>query len=155
MKGVFTKVVALLLIVWYSMSIIGFGVHTCSGSGESFVVTFVEGFSCEDVHPEHHCTKGSCCPHSHGSQHDVDGVCVKSKPCCSSDYQVLSLTGVMSDEKNNADNPGIMAYNCPCLSVFDLHADSYNVSLMSCSRQPGASPGRMPDVQSLLSVWRI
>ena len=154
MKGVFTKVVALLLIVWYSMSVIGFGVHTCSGSGKSFVVTFVEGFACEDVHPEHHCSKGSCCSHSHNAQHDSDGVCLKSKSCCSSDYQVLSLTGVMSDDKNGADHLSVpVCYvAASCLS---FNTASYNDLQMSSHQPSGFSPGRMPDVQSVLSVWRI
>ena len=47
MKGLLTKITAMLLVVWYSMSIIGFDIHTCSGSGESFVVT-VDGFIVSD-----------------------------------------------------------------------------------------------------------
>ena len=51
MKGLITKIFAALLVGWYMMSIIGFGVHTCSGSGKSFVVAFYEEMTCEEIHP--------------------------------------------------------------------------------------------------------
>ena len=104
MKGILTKVTAMLLIVWYSMSIIGFGIHTCSGSGESFVVTFVEGLECEDIHPEHHYTKGSCCSHSHSCCDTGTHTGIGPKLGCTSDYQVLALTGTVSDEKNSFED---------------------------------------------------
>ena len=60
-RTVLIKLTSVLLTVWYLMSIIGFDVHTCSGSGCSFVTTFIEGMTCAEVHPEHVCDAGSCC----------------------------------------------------------------------------------------------
>ena len=154
MKIVYTKVTAVLLIVWYSMSIIGFGVHTCSGSGKSFVVTFVEGFGCEDVHPEHHCSKGSCCSHTHCSHSSDEGVNVKSRSCCSSDYQVLALTGTVSDEKSGTDVVIHAAYtSCNAFNI--LSADDVWQDVISHRHRSVPMSGRMPDRQASLSVWRI
>ena len=154
MKGIFTKVTALLLIVWYSMSIIGFGVHTCSGSGKSFVVTFVEGFACEDIHPEHHCSKGACCSHSHASHHEESQQSVKSKSCCTSDYQVLALTGTVSDDKNGADYQ-----DYPVLHIshgqYDHLADVFKSRIIIRDSGYISESWRMPDMQAALSVWRI
>lgn len=153
MKGVFTKLTAMLLIVWYSMSIIGFDIHTCSGSGESFVVTFVEGLECEDIHPEHHCTKGSCCSHQHGCCDTKVHVSVSAKSCCSSDYQVLALTGTVSDEKNGLE--GLISSDCICSNLIEPDADILVPQSVSHYPPCGSCLGRMPDIQSFLSVWRI
>lgn len=156
MKGIFTKITALLLIVWYSMSIIGFGVHTCSGSGKSFIVTFVEGFACEDVHPEHHCSKGSCCSHSHSDNDSDNHLCVKSKACCSSDYQVLALTGTVSDEKNGNDTDRASAY---CWYAEQGVSDPFHglirPQVVSDCYGYLSRCGRICDRQAVLSVWRI
>ena len=53
MKALLIKLSAMLMVLWYSMSIIGFDVHTCNGSGKSFIATFVSGTGCEDIHPDH------------------------------------------------------------------------------------------------------
>ncbi len=153
MKGLLTKITALLLVVWYSMSIIGFDIHTCSGSGESFVVTFVEGFECEDIHPEHHCHKGACCSHQHSCCDDKTHVEIDAKSCCSSDYQVLALTGTVSDEKNGIED--LISFDYICSNIFESNADIHNLQLISHCRAAVSCPGRMPDIQSLFSVWRI
>ena len=156
MKGVMTKVAALLLIVWYSMSIIGFGVHTCSGSGKSFIVTFVEGFACEDVHPEHHCSKGSCCSHSHCDSDSDNHSCVKSKSCCSSDYQVLALTGTVSDEKNGNEADRSFVYSwCADSGVAGICADEIYPQVVSENHGYLSRCGRICDRQAVLNVWRI
>ena len=153
MKGLLTKITALLLVVWYSMSIIGFGVHTCSGSGESFVVTFVEGLECEDIHPEHHCTKGSCCSHQHSCCDTPSHINLETKSCCSNDYQVLALTGTLSDEKNGIED--LISFDYICSNIFEFIADIHNLQFVSHSPADVSCLGRMPDIQSLLSVWRI
>ena len=153
MKGLLTKVTALLLVVWYSMSIIGFDVHTCSGSGESFVVTFVEGLECEDIHPEHHCHKGYCCTHSHSCCDVKASTAIKSKSCCTSDYQVLQLTGTMSDEKHGLDNPYTSDHICS--DIFEFKADVHDLQLISHFLAVLSFQWKMPDRQALLSIWRI
>lgn len=162
MKGLFTKITAVLLVVWYLMSIIGFDVHTCSGSGQSFVVTFVEGFSCEDVHPEHRCTKDLCCSaekdscHSHGCcHHHPEQECqLSAKSCCSSDYQVLALTGTSLDERNDGGEQNLTVIIHTVYSdIFEL--GEHHTQLISHIPAPDFSPGRMPDIQAVLGVWRI
>ena len=153
MKGILTKVTAMLLIVWYSMSIIGFGIHTCSGSGESFVVTFVEGLECEDIHPEHHCTKGSCCSHSHSCCDTGTHTGIGPKSCCTSDYQVLALTGTVSDEKNSFEDLFYSDYICS--NIFESSADIHDLQFVPHYPADVSCLGRMPDIQSLLGVWRI
>ena len=156
MKGVMTKVTALMLIVWYLMSIIGFGVHTCNGSGKSFVVSFVEGFSCEDIHPEHHCSKSSCCGHSHGCCDADDMLSLKSKSCCSSEYQMLALTGTISDEKTSGDDLISFVY-CHSIiaNIFEINADVYSQQFLSRCLTHDSWPESIADRQSVLSVWRI
>lgn len=155
MKGIVTKVSALLLIVWYSMSIIGFGIHTCSGSERSFVVTFVEGFSCKDIHPDHRCAEGQCCSHSHCNSCTDDRTCLKSMSCCSNDYQVLTLTGTISDERNAFEVLSSTPFNnyfeycrsdndCPIYSQSGSHSYDY---------QSGGTYTRKR--QTVLRVWRI
>lgn len=154
MKGIITKVTAVLLIVWYLMSIIGFGVHTCSGSGRSFVVSFVEGLSCEDIHPEHHCCKVSCCSHSQSCCDEDGSLCLKSESCCSSDYQVLALTGTVSDEKNGSYESFSFAY-CHYICSEIYGQEMFSRKPVQADSVSDSSPGHMPDIQSVLNVWRI
>lgn len=157
MKGMVTKIATLLLMVCYSLSIIGFGVHTCSGSGESYVVTFVEGFECDDIHPEHHCDRSACCQHKH-SCCDVRGEqCIQTMTCCSNDYQMLALTGTLSDDnKNGTDDPGLFMYgNCTFSNLFESNAEHFDKYLKPHCIAGSSCPGRMPDIQSLWGVWRI
>lgn len=100
------KICTVLLVVWYCMSIIGFDVHTCMGSGRVFVTTFAEGMTCADIHPDHHC--GTSCHHdaccgrhaqeSCGCHAQGPGTSVASAECCTDAYQVILLTGCRADD---------------------------------------------------------
>lgn len=164
MKGIFTKIIAVLLVVWYSMSIIGFDVHTCSGSGRSFVVTFVEGLTCEEIHPEHRCDKSACCADAHGccqshgcTHSDSEAVSqISARSCCSSDYQVLALTGTSLDDKDNERN----VCNCghcpsPLLISVEMPDNILASGRIFFSKVSGPGVEMRPDGQSLFSVWRI
>lgn len=154
MKGLITKTFAVLLVVWYSMSIIGFDIHTCSGTGESFVVTFVEGLTCEDIHPEHQCAGHSCCADSHECRHHEEDIRIGAKSCCSSDYQVLVLTGTATGEKYGSDiHPSFVhSFDFPAMDLdLQMHGPYLNYNLLRAH----SALGRMPDRQSVLSVWRI
>lgn len=164
----------MLLVVWYSMSIIGFDVHTCSGSGRSFVASFVKGMTCEDIHPEHVCNPESCCAHEHDhsccghSHHDedcamdhsdclyCDGTAFKAQSCCSNDYQVLALTGTMSsDDHRHYDE--CSCGNCPCVE-FPSGIMSRPIQpslLLSYIHQSDSGLPAAGDRQAALNIWRI
>lgn len=155
MKSLITKVFAALLVVWYLVGIIGFGVHTCNGSGKSFIVSFAEGLSCEDVHPEHHCSKGSCCAHLQKCC-DSGTASLSSKPCCSSEYQVLVLTGTLSTEKNADDGQFSFIYHhSGYADMNELKVDLSSGWFISRLMPSCSSPGVIPDRQAVLNVWRI
>ncbi len=154
MKNMAIRILAALLTIWYSMSIIGFDVHTCKGSGHSFVVTFVEGLSCGDIHPEHKCASHSCCSH-HGEDTPDHGEGIGPSDCCSDDYHVLELTGVVSDDEDWTRSgiqlpDGILAalpsFPESYLSATDVDGDI---------PQPSCRHVRPRSFQPLYAVWRI
>ena len=97
MKNLGTRIFAFLLVVWYSLSVIGFGVHTCSESNRSFLTNFISGVSCEDIHPADACKASCCSSHKHKNccaHHSSDEaekevpvgyVKISNKACCSND----------------------------------------------------------------------
>ncbi len=159
MKKVIIKILAVLLTVWYSMSIIGFDVHTCNGSGRSFVVTFFDGLTCEDIHPDHVCAKASCCSDSHESccpkHYEED--CFKTKSCCSSDYQVLVLTGTVNSGNDHEHFDECGCGRCPCVgfSVCEIPAVEYGNISSAHVIDSGSGVGTACERQAALRVWRI
>ena len=169
-KNVYMNVTAALLTLWYCMSIIGFDIHTCRESGRSFVATFVEGLTCQDIHPEHDCDAGHCCGvhveekcscgHDHHGQEgslceDADGYVIKAPSCCTNDYQVLNLTGGGQDESGHlriADVQFITVQHV--VSAADIHSLSVNSGLRAhCFPDPWVhSRG---DIQLYCNIWRI
>lgn len=164
MKDALMKIAALLLVLWYCMSIIGFDVHTCHASGRSFVATFVKGLSCEDIHPEHVHSAGNCAHAEHScshSGHDCHGCCCSAHlasgtdPCCSDDYQVLQLTGQRTDDDDHRHHD-IIADFCPLPEI--IYAGTASASpdgwhLLKRGKFPDLIAS--PDIQSAFSVWRI
>ncbi len=167
MKNVIIKILAILLAIWYSMSIIGFDVHTCSGSGRSFVVTFIEGLTCEDIHPEHSCDKASCCEHSNDvccSGHAADcaeptfgdGTTIAAKSCCSNDYQVLTLTGtIASNDHEHFDECACGLCPCTDLPVYYMAGLCHEDNLIIYVPSPGSGAESACERQAALRVWRI
>ncbi len=156
MKNVIIKTLAVLLTVWYSMSVIGFDVHTCSGSGRSFVTTFIGGLACEDIHPEHSCGHASCC---HDSREDCcshTGSSVKAKSCCSNDYRALDLTGTLSSNDHDHSDECSCGI-CPCVGfpvceAPALFAEDYTKTHI---QRPESGVGSACERQAALRVWRI
>ena len=162
MKGFWMKICAVLLAVWYCMSIVGFDVHTCKGSGRAFVTTFAEGMTCADIHPEQHCThdrhhEASCCHHEsdccahHGQEPEAS---VDSQTCCTDSYQVIVLTGC------RAEDDGHDSVDCGCGYCPYIHAcaSDWQASLKyrpSSHYKPDSGDIVPCDRCVTFGVWRI
>lgn len=150
------KISAFMLVIWYCMSIIGFDVHTCKGSGESFVVTALMGMDCADIHPEHDCSDEGrhCCDcGSHcGSGHHSDEDSFADGGCCSDDIRVLAFTGNRTDDSRQS-------YMTMCHFAYVLYHEYVYVSYSDIDRSSSFMPDSgliVPeDVQSVLGIWRI
>ena len=112
MKNVFTSLTAILMVVWYLLSVIGFDVHTCSGSGETYIATVASGFTCEDIHPgphgmsAHHEHSGCGCCHSEKSETTDTEQGFDTNPCCTDDFQVILLTGTRGADQQQRHDVG-------------------------------------------------
>ena len=162
MKDRFVRFSAMLLVLWYCFSVIGFNVHTCNASGRSFVATFISGLTCADIHPGHVCDKKicsdghqkACCQHHHeeGALHE----CLHSASCCSDDHVVLAVTGCTSeDNSRHQDVPASspIGFNGSHDMASYLHPSAVS---KTCGLFGHTSRLIVPgDLRSLLSVWRI
>lgn len=152
MKKILIKVAAVMALVWYSLGIIGFDVHTCNASGRSFIATFVKGTSCEDIHPDHGCG------HEHhdctcGHHHSEETVVSYPQHCCTDDYQALAITGSTSDPSRESGDLSSLCFHCNADYIF-APAPNASVSLERVSLWLD-SRFRISCSQALFSVWRI
>lgn len=178
MKGLITKVSAALLVGWYIMSIVGFGVHTCLGSGKSFVVAFYEGVTCEEIHQDHHCEPAACCGAAHHESHEhaccsphhdspaepaghedcqfCDGTTIMPASCCSNDYLALELTGILTSDDNRS-NDQHNSWLCPCFDMLTCDAGCQTSwkTIIKYIHEPDSGHELLRDRQAVLSVWRI
>jgi len=74
---------SLLLCLWYIMAIAGLDIHSDRHDSRTYVVSLLEGISCEVIHPEDECV---CC-HSHETEEGI------STFDCTNDIHLLSLAG--------------------------------------------------------------
>ena len=156
MKNVATRIFAFLLVLWYALSIIGFGVHTCSESNRSFLTSFISGDECEKIHPTESCGRACCSHHKSHKQEatkDYDGDVFTSKTCCSNDYQQIELTG---SGQSDASGQSLMVASMAATDAFSLFdyncwVNSKNIQARSLSEQSLY----VGELRPLLSVWRI
>ena len=155
MKNVLISSLAPMLVIWYSLSVIGFDIHTCSGSGETYVATVITGTACEDIHPEHVHPGCSCCHHGHDENHKKEDL--RTKSCCTDQWQVIVLTGVPTD-----DNESFCTECSHASELFSdalsgsLHASGADGALRTGHRyksRPQSIPKR--NLQSEYNIWRI
>ena len=155
MKKVFTSFAAPLLLVWYLLSVIGFGVHTCFRTGETYIATVATGFSCEELHPDkHHHQKGHtccCCSHEQTDTESVDSEGVKS--CCTSDFKVITLTGTRASD--NDSSSGMPACHIALLSDETGSSGPFWSSLISTFHKARSSLSPLRDPRISYGVWRI
>ena len=167
MKKFLTYIVAAVMMVWYSLSIIGFDVHTCNQSGEVYVTTAANGMVCEVNHhghkelqhdhvDPHHVHSESCC-HSHGAQQPTDGVRIERKECCSDDYHVICLTGVRTDDKSSVSSVKVSGTGAhPVLiSLTEINQCLLSYSGNRVYKMPDQGTGVSHNLQAVYNVWRI
>lgn len=157
MKDLLTKCAAAVLVLWYSLSVIGFDVHTCSGSGRTFIATVISGTGCEDIHPEHNAPSCSCCqPESHEDGRAC-GEDLRTKPCCTDDWQAIVLTGVRVNEKDQLS--GFSKFGYIALNHALVQESYRNLNLYSNGPRifyrlaSGSAVAR--SCQEIYGVWRI
>lgn len=155
MKNVITSLAAVLLVIWYSLSVIGFDIHTCSSSGQTYVATVVSGFSCEEIHPEHHHDAdahdhsgcGCCCSHR------SDAPSLDRTPCCTDDFQVITLTGLPCQETDgDSSSVPVPSYCTPDDSFRSMDVSHACPEILISSRVRDIGPRNL---QASYSVWRI
>lgn len=161
MRRMFVKYMSALLVVWYSLSIIGFDVHSCNATGEVYVASLAGGIACEDVHPDHSCAHhGACCSHHHENScchhrhHDSDSR-ISDQNCCSNDVQVLQLTGVVisEDESYGSD---VRVHQTDCYAYLTIDSATQALQRRYHKYLEYPDPGvTMPDRQAFLNIWRV
>lgn len=162
MKRMFPKYVAALLTVWYSLSIIGFDVHSCAATGDTFVNSVLSGLTCEDIHPEHDCSgHGSCCGshrcHDHKSHAssccgDQDAPSVAhDDDCCTNDIEVLDSESLTVQDDYDFELYVSDAFQY-IKNYYDCHLFAEGTHLYGSS-DSWKSAG--PDSQAVLNIWRI
>ena len=153
MRKMFVKYASALLVLWYSLSIIGFDVHSCNSTGEVYVASLAGGITCEDVHPDHSCkSHGGCCcgHHEHG-----EGNHIGKSDCCTNDLQILELTGVYSSSQQRFSDDD---HSCDYAFNVDLVAETIvpelQRPLLTYLKHPDSGVV-VPDRQAFFSIWRV
>ena len=180
MRKMFVKYMSALLVVWYSLSIIGFDVHSCRATGEVFLASLAGGIACEDVHPEHSCrAHGSCCGHDMAAccEHETKVCCaheakscsgdsgqqtgsqqtgsqVAKSDCCSNDLQILELTGVSVSHERDTDNDHADEYVLNVDLFAEMTVPAVQRPLLTFLKHPDTGVV-MPDRQAFFSIWRV
>ena len=168
MRKMFVKYASVLLVLWYSLSIIGFDVHSCRSTGEVFVASLAAGVTCEDIHPEHSCkAHAGCCSHHDtadccGKEHSSENSCdhssnhVDKESCCSNDLQVLVLTGVhvSEDERSGSDSIHLLDHIFDVDLAMELAMPTLQRPFLKYLEHPDSGVV-MPDRQAFFNIWRV
>ncbi len=158
-KGIILQAVSALMLGVYLLGIVGVDIHSCQSSGKNFVVSLWGGIDCCDIHPEADCAS-LCCTHCH---HAGNAVCGEhthtdkagnslTDDCCTDDCHYLSLTG----ETSHHDDL-LAQITCPVAEIATPATDEASASILPWARiiTPSGTGASSPDVQSLLSIFRI
>lgn len=152
MRKTVIKYMSALLVLWYSLSIIGFDVHSCKATGEVYVASLAAGITCDDIHPEHSCkSHGGCCEHHKpASENHVD-----KSDCCTNDLQILELTGVnTSSQQRLSDDDHFVDYAFNVDLVTEIVIPVLQRPLLTYLKYPDTGVV-MPDRQAFFSIWRV
>ena len=156
-RNVLIRVSAIFVLIWYSLGIIGFNVHTCNARERSFIVTFLEDMSCESIHPSDHCgaeqTCCCCCSHHTVEQHSYSDESIDEPECCTDEYQVVtSMTDRVDDSKrfqfSDLKSHCLILYDqLDAMSSLHYHGIPSDILSRSCLDSRG--------IRVLCNVWRI
>lgn len=154
MKNVFLKYMSALLAVWYCLSIIGFDVHSCTSTGSTFIASVLAGTTCDDIHPEHDCGghKSCCCSHRCHEEMPSSKNVKEDESCCTNEIEVLQSEGV------TMSNDDIYSPFCFAYAFVDVvnHYDALCRADMAVNlHYPDPGDFIVPDLQAVLSIWRI
>ena len=155
-RNVGIRVSAIFVLLWYFLGIIGFNVHTCNASNDSFIVTFLEDMSCDSIHPDEHCAtvKTCCCCCGHDSEpasHSDESIEVSK--CCTNEYQMLTSSADRVDETHRINLQDSAFCVGVLYSLNDLHTYS-NASVSRMCSPPRSCHGER-GIHLVCSVWRI
>ena len=146
MKKIFMKYFAAVLALWYLLGVMGFTVHSCQTTGETFVISLLSGVSCEDVHPGDDCCEDGGCSCGHTQKGE-------STDCCSNEIEILDLPTVQSSSENNGlQDVDLQPVSMPCTEVSSISSYITDAFSNNCS-----TPDFEPIVyegQAYLGVWR-
>lgn len=150
MRSMPMKISALALVLWYVVSIIGFGVHTCGASQRSFLTSFVTGMTCEEVHASesHDCEGDHCCSHDHENEEGCED--------CEDEYMNLEVTGTPQSLENDIHvecQVLPVLYDVPAIA--DICTPALNLEILRIKSLPDSGLIASGDVQSVLGIWRI
>ena len=156
-RNVLIRVSAIFVLIWYSLGIIGFNVHTCSASERSFIVSFLEDMSCESIHPSDHCgaeqTCCCCCSHHTSEHHSDSDESIDEPECCTDEYQVITS---MTDRVDDSKRFQFSDLKSHCLILSDpadaMSAHHNHGPLSVC---PSTSSHDSRGIRVLCNVWRI
>lgn len=138
MRNMPMKICAVLMALWYLMSIVGFDVHICHSTHHE---------PCHEHHAEEH---HDCCCHHENTESEV------SFSCCSDDYLVLNLPVIVSSHEDDLEEKGPSAdfhpYTC---HVPDICISMSEYRIHNKWSLPDSGLIAEGDVQSVLNIWRI
>ncbi len=72
---------AVLLIMWYTLSVTGLDIHHDHEHGKTYVAACIFGISCDRIHPHSHCHDGE------------GGICMEDEECCSDEFHLILSQG--------------------------------------------------------------
>lgn len=138
MRNLPMKYCAVLLALWYLMSIIGFNVHICHSAHH---------LSHHVSHTEEH---QDCCCHHEENEPEASFSC-----SCTDEYHVLDISATVSSNENDIKD-SVSADSHFCTGYLSDVCVSFNKNrihkIRSLSDSGLTASG---DVQSVLSIWRI
>lgn len=166
----FISVISAVVLAMYCIAIVGFDVHTCSHLGRSFVVSLLNGTSCDNIHPEssahlhaadychcHDCEVAAAEAASSQDNHFNSGTYTDS--CCSDACHFLDITGV----DGNDSNRGSMSFSTHQFITLHLALPSSLDSICHWTSSFSGSGQRLSVAarsahsifQTLFCIWRI